>query len=129
MYKKDFDGWNDIKKSIDSGKKNLLYKERDIWWCSLGLNVGFEQDGSGDAHRRPVLVIKGLGPKICLVVPLTSSINQHRMRIPIGIVDGKPASVILSQIRTVDTKRFIGKVCRLNEAAFSAIRKAVRDLF
>lgn len=45
-YQKDFDSWNQ-KKKIVNNKEHLspLFKERDIWWLSIGINVGFEEDG------------------------------------------------------------------------------------
>ena len=27
--------------------ENKFYKPKEVWWCNLGINVGFEQDGSG----------------------------------------------------------------------------------
>lgn len=38
--KKDFDSWNDIKKNLDGKAKDMLFKEREVWWCNLGLNIG-----------------------------------------------------------------------------------------
>ena len=39
---KDFDAWNFKKKELDKNKRDLLFKEGEIWWCSLGLNIGEE---------------------------------------------------------------------------------------
>ena len=126
---KDFDSWNSEKKNIDSNAERKLYHAREIWWCRLGVNVGSEQDGTGTEHERPVLIIKGLSREVCIVLPLTSSERFHSMRVPLGIVGDKKASAIISQIRVVDTKRFIEKVCFIDDATFETIRKAVRELF
>ena len=40
--KKDFDKWNVNKKSINNRRDCPFYHERDIRWCNLGVNVGFE---------------------------------------------------------------------------------------
>ena len=61
---KDFDKWNEKKKKVHNHRKNKFYHPRDIWWCSLGLNVGFEQDGTGKEFQRPVLILRGLGKNI-----------------------------------------------------------------
>ena len=125
---KDFDKWNNNKKLVHYGKNNKQYHSRDIWWCSLGINIGDEHDGEGCDYQRPVLVLKGFSANTCLVIPLTSSTEKHPMRVPIGIVDGKEASAVLSQIRTIDTKRLLGRICYLNKEVFEVIRKAVKDM-
>ena len=50
------------------------------------------------------------------------------MRIFLGNVENKNASAIISQIRTVDTKRFVNKIGKISVEKFEEIRKAVKDL-
>ena len=126
---KNFDTWNEQKKVIDKDGGPEFFHAREIWWCALGLNIGFEQDGSGDEYRRPVLILKGLSPKTCLVVPLTTSRQEHFLRPHIGQIDGKEAHAILSQLRVVDKKRLIRKVGYLDKVIFEQIRKAVKTMF
>lgn len=124
---KDFDTWNSHKKAInDSGGK--LYSERDIWWCSLGVNVGFEQDGTGKSYERPVVVLRGFSRAVCLVVPLTTSTKENKYHVALGEVDDKPAAAIISQVRLVDTKRFIDKIGMLDKEKFAEIKNAVKGL-
>ena len=59
MTGKDFDKWNETKKLVHKDGTDKFYHTREIWWCALGINVGFEQDGSGEEYRRPVLILKG----------------------------------------------------------------------
>ncbi|TSC62830.1 MAG: hypothetical protein G01um101448_350 [Parcubacteria group bacterium Gr01-1014_48] len=126
--KKDFDTWNKAKKDIHDKGEHKLYHMREIWWCSLGVNVGFEQDGMGDEQRRPVLILKGLSKETCFVIPLTTAGANHPLRPSIGRVDGKEARVLLSQIRVIDTKRLVRKIGYLDKDIFARIRKAARDL-
>ena len=44
---KDFKKWHKIKENIHEKAGSALFQERELWWCSLGVNVGFEQDGTG----------------------------------------------------------------------------------
>ena len=125
---KDFDGWNRTKKELHNTGKNKLYHEREIWWCTLGVNVGFEQDGSGEEFRRPVVVVKGLSRQTCFVVPLTAAKQKHVLRPSIGLVDGKEARALLSQCRVIDTKRFVRKIGYLEKDVFKQIQKAVKEL-
>ncbi|OJI08968.1 MAG: hypothetical protein COV08_02665 [Candidatus Vogelbacteria bacterium CG10_big_fil_rev_8_21_14_0_10_49_38] len=90
---KEFDRWNKTKKEIDQSSENRFYHPREIWWCTLGINIGFEQDGSDQEFRRPVLVLRAFG-KICLVVPLTTSPQKHKFRVPIGLVEGKERALL-----------------------------------
>ena len=104
-----------------------LYTVREIWWCRLGVNVGTEQDG-GEMFLRPTVILRGLGPDACLVVPLTTSPRKHLLRVPIGLVDGKEARANLSQIRVIDTRRLTRKIGFLDKDMYLKLRKAARDM-
>ena len=58
---KDFISWLSIKTKIDGLKHSPpLFNEGEIWWCSIGENVGMEISGKGSYFRRPVLIIRKL---------------------------------------------------------------------
>lgn len=125
---KDFDRWNKAKKNTHE-ELPRLYTVREIWWCRIGVNIGSEQDGSGESFLRPVVILRGLGKNTCCVVPLTTSTRRHSLRIPVGDVAGKEATALISQIRVIDTRRLVEKVGFLSKDVFENIRKAVRMLF
>ena len=85
---KDFDKWNIHKTDINNKNKNKLYHKRQIWWCSLGMNVGFEQDGTGEEYDRPVLILRGFSKQVCWIVPLTTSRKVNPFHISVGNIDG-----------------------------------------
>ena len=126
--KKDFDSWNEKKKKINDRRNFPFYHHRELWWCSLGVNVGFEQDGSGEENSRPVLILKGLSRETCLVIPLTTSTGKHKLRPSIGLVEEKEAHALLSQIKVIDTKRLIRKIGQLDKKIFENIRKIAKDM-
>jgi mRNA-degrading endonuclease toxin of MazEF toxin-antitoxin module len=125
---KDFDAWNGQKKKIDQRDQQIRYHEREVWWCWLGVNVGFEQDGSGEEYRRPVVIVTGLGPKTCLVVPLTTSPRAHRLRPSVGLVNGQEARALLSQIRVIDVRRLSQKLEYLPRDCFEKLKHAIREM-
>jgi mRNA interferase MazF len=125
---KDFDEWNKAKKLIHFGGTPRFYREREIWWCSIGLNVGFEEDGKGISYGRPVLVIKGFSRQVCLTVPLTTSAKKSPYHISVGTVAEVPAFAIISQIRLVDTRRFANRIGVLDKEMFEVIRKTIKDM-
>lgn len=127
--KKDFDKWNKRKKYINGQADYLpLYHQREIRWCRLGVNIGFEQDGTGEEYSRPVLIMKGFSRQVCLIIPLTTSAKKNRYNIPIGEVAGRQAAAIISQLRLIDTKRLDQQIATLDKEIFETIRKTVKDL-
>ena len=126
---KDFDSWNEQKKRTHKNEEYLpLYYEREIRWCRLGTNIGFEEDGTGKEFSRPVLILKGFSRHVCLVIPLTTSIKKNRYHFSLGNVGGKKASAIISQLRLIDTRRLDQQIGVVDKDMFEQLRKAVRDL-
>jgi mRNA interferase MazF len=126
--RKDFDGWNETKKRTDSRRGAPFYHEREVWWCTLGVNVGSEENGSGEEYRRPALILKGLSIETCLIVPLTTSAKDHPLRVAVGLIGGKEARAIRSQMRVIHTKRLVWKIEYLEIDTFEQIRKAARGM-
>ena len=125
---KDFEVWNKQKKKIHEYEGHKLYHEREVWWCSLGINVGFEQDGTGKDGERPVLILKGFSAKVCLIVPLTTSMKNNPYHIDLGLLQGRRSFAIISQIRLIDTRRLVNKMCFIDKVLFQNIRKTIKDL-
>lgn len=77
---------------------------------------------------RPVLILHGFGADACLVVPFSTSVREHPLRVSVGTVDGREARANLSQFRVVDTRRLVEKIGFLDKAIFAIVRKAARGL-
>lgn len=125
---KDFNLWHKRKNEINNSNKNVFYHEREVWWCSLGLNIGFEQDGKGEDFSRPVLIIKGFSKNVFLCVPLTTRNKEGKHYHSINLKDGVERKVILSQLRLVDSKRLKEKIQTLDEKQFIKIKNAITKL-
>ncbi len=126
---KPFAQWNKTKIALNDFGGYKRYHARDIWWCTLGINIGFEQDGTGKEYQRPVVILKGFSKQVCLIIPLTTSQKSNPYHIHLGIVDGKDASAIISQLRLIDTKRLVNKIGVVDKPLFETIKKAVKGLF
>jgi len=124
---KNFNLWNENKKRIHYSELIKPYQERDIWWCWLGINVGFEEDGSGVDAERPVLILKGFSSQLCLIVPLSTVIKKNPYYLSVKPLDGKEVSVIISQLRLIDTRRLINKSTYLDKKQFDVIKQAIKD--
>lgn len=123
-----FDNWNEKKKKIHNRADAPFFHEREVWWCALGVNVGFEQNGHGEEYLRPVIILKGTSKQTCFVVPLTASPAKHPLRLSVGAIDGKKAKALLSQMRLIDSKRLAKKIGYLDKDTFEQIRKAAKDI-
>jgi len=126
--KKDFNNWNNKKIEIDHSSNRVFYHEREVWWCSTGLNVGFEQDGKGENFSRPVLIIKGFNKNVFLSVPITTKAKDGKYYHRVDLGDNTPRKVILSQIRLLDSKRLQEKITMIPEEQFFEIKKAIIQL-
>ncbi len=71
--KKDFQKWHSKKAKVDKVENRPFFHEREIWFCHLGVNVGFEQDGSGEEFLRPIVIIKKFSNEVFWAVPLTKT--------------------------------------------------------
>jgi mRNA interferase MazF len=121
---KDFKDWHKAKKEIHTTFDRHFYHEREVRWCSLGQNIGYEIDGKGIKFARPVLILKGFNKEICLCLPITTKYKQGKYYHELDLKDGLKRHVILSQIRLIDTKR-LGKIIGvLDEEQFHKIKKA-----
>jgi mRNA interferase MazF len=52
---KEFDQWNIKKQQLEKGVgyRNIYFNQGDVWWCSIGKNIGTESYGKGLDFRRP----------------------------------------------------------------------------
>jgi len=124
---KSFNRWTKLKRKLDSSKgRPAGYKERDIWWVCLGHNVGVEEDGKGEDFNRPVLIVKGFSKYQFWAVPLSTTDKRGEYYHPI-VVNGKVSTVLLSQLRTLDTRRLISKYGMLNQKDFAEIKLKLID--
>lgn len=125
---KDFDRWHEKKKRIDAAEFRDFVNEREVWWCTLGVNIGVEQDGSPDAFERPVLIVRKFNKEMVLVVPLTSTPR----RTPFHIVvrhQGLEFAAVISQVRLISTKRLARKIYQMDAAIFAEVVARLRSLF
>lgn len=121
---KDFDHWNTLKKKLDSSQPHFYFHEREVWWTSLGLNIGDEQDGKNRYFERPVLILKKFNNRVALVLPLTTTNKTNLFVQPIYASFLKRKSfIILSQIRLISTKRLLRREGRIDSLQFSRIQQ------
>ncbi len=124
---KDFDGWHHIKQTIDNNSKPPFFNEREVWWLSIGVNIGYEIFGKGETFTRPVVIVKKMGKYTFLGVPLTSKRRDMPLNVPIDF-DGKNGSALITQMRTLDSRRLVNRIGTLGNKQFDSILDAIKNM-
>lgn len=73
-----------------------------------------------ELFERPVLILKVFNKDIIQIAPLTSKTKSDKNHIEINYQE-RSGSVILSQIKTISTKRLSRKLCRVNKKQFEKV--------
>ena len=124
---KDFDKWNNLKKIIHNNEKNIFFHEREIWVCSIGLNVGYEQDGKNDEFIRPVIILSKFNNDIFCGVPLTSKEKNFPFYFSFKFKDGI-STAIVSQLKTFDKRRLVRKLGMIAEPDFIKLKNRIKEI-
>ena len=124
---KEFDSWNERKKKLHQREKPPYFKEREIWWCTVGLNVGTEQDGKGTNFSRPVVVLRKFSNDQFIGIPSTRSMKTSRFYHLLK-TDTDKFNFILSQLRVFDSRRLQDRIVTVSKGEMTQLKQAVRIL-
>ncbi|MFA6407983.1 MAG: type II toxin-antitoxin system PemK/MazF family toxin [Candidatus Paceibacterota bacterium] len=122
---KEFDRWNSKKQKLDEHQSGPHCHEREIWWCSIGVNVGSEQYSQTEDFSRPVLVARRFTKDIFLGIPLTTKLRDgvpFRFRLRVGDVDN---DALILQMRVYDRKRLVRPLAVVQKEVFKKLIEAI----
>lgn len=123
---KDFDRWNELKKRLET-REEVYCNRREIWWCSIGANIGAEASGKNELFERPVLVLRVYNMRSVLVAPLTSKPKDDPYHFELRYGD-RIGWLILSHARTISPKRLQRKLYRIDKKLYGQILSALTKL-
>ena len=128
--KKDYQKWMHVKAEINNKlPRPIGFKERQIWLCNIGENIGFEEDGKGSRFVRPVLILKRYGTQMCHVIPLSTTTKRNDLYYyPFDGKTGKTSVALLSQSRVLDSARLHRKIGLIEKDDFENIKQKIRAL-
>ena len=112
-------------------EKDLLYKRGDLVYVNFSPVMGSEQDGI-----RPAVIIQNdIGNKFSptlIVLPITSR-NKKLLPTHISINDiyglPKKSIILVEQIRTVDKKRIMKKIGKIDSFLLNKVSEALKVNF
>lgn len=126
---KDFDSWNELKKKIEEDKSDpdKFPKEGEVWMCSLGRNIGFEQNGSGDNFSRPILIIKKFNNHMFWGMPLSTKQKDFDFYFNYTDLNNQKVSAILAQMKLISVKRLKRKLYDVTEELLNKIKQRLKS--
>ena len=124
---KDFMSWFLLKPKLHNRNANFFFKEREVWWCSLGMNVGDEEDGKNKFFDRPILIVKKFNDNLFFAVPMTTKNKANRYYQTVQFQE-KIVSIMLSHLRVIDKKRLQNKAGVLNKNDFEKVKENLKKL-
>lgn len=124
---KDFNGWTIKKRVLDAETRIPFINERDVFWCSIGINVGDEENGKSDTFSRPVLIFKKFNAKLFWGIPLSSKIKNNNYYVSIDF-KSRQSSVMVSHLRLYDVRRLGLKMGRMEKGEYNKIIKIISNL-
>ena len=129
---KNFDEWNEKKKEVEYrniDNPKIMFCDRAIWWCSVGVNIGIEQDGKGKNFERPILILRKFNKYIFLGIPLTTKNKNLNLPFYFKLQGAKIESIaILSQIRLFSSKRLLREIEIIKPELFNQLKKQLKTV-
>ncbi len=128
-YVKRFLEWVGLKQKLHEGaQKPPLVSEHDIWWASLGENVGSEINGKSQLFSRPVIILKKLAHGFYFVIPTSTQLKTGTWFVPFR--NGHRDMVAsLHQARCLDYRRLSTKLGQLDDSDFQRVKDGFWKLY
>lgn len=123
-YIKFIQDWCRLKILLWNKTSKAVFKRGDIWWCSLGINLGEEMYGKGSKFTRPVLIFRKFTSNSFLALPITKQEKQGTWYVEITI-HGEKRWIMLNQARVFDKKRLTNRIGVLDDNDFQKVKKGL----
>src|ERR1043165_6943987 len=111
---KDYKNWYILKSHLESERTTSIFNQQEVWWCSLGANIGVEMDGKNRLFERPVLVLHKFNRHMFWGLPLTSKQKTGRFYHTF-VLHGKEEFINFAQLRLLSSKRLIRRMGKVSD--------------
>jgi mRNA interferase MazF len=121
--------WFGVKQRLHEAQHDPpLVSEGDIWWASVGENVGSEINGKSALFSRPVVIYKKLSHGFYFVVPTTTQERAGTWFVGFRQQD-KAMLACLHQARSIDHRRLSSKLGTMDDEDFERVKAGFRALY
>ena len=126
---KDFLKWIELKRALDAMSHDAPYvSEGDMWWASIGENVGSEIGGKNNLFSRPVIILKKFAHGFYFVIPTSTKIKDGTWYVNFKH-QSKDMIACLHQARAIDHRRLSSKLGTLDSEDFVRIKNGFHSLY
>jgi len=125
-----FNSWNIIKQKIDNkeNRKFLHIKTKEFWYINIWKNIWFESNWKDINFVRLVLVLKIVW-SLVFIVSMTTKGKDNKFYFKLNDrYFNKKSYLTLSQVKTLDKKRFIKKIWKIDTEDFIKIKENLKQL-
>ena len=120
--------WIILKEKLHRIGRVRSFREGEVWWCSIGENVGVEINGKNNDFSRPVLVFRKLNKHSFLAIPLTTQCHDSIWYTKFEFKN-KVQFAVLSQIRVMSVSRLNRKMGMLPESDYELVKGNFANLY
>lgn len=93
---------------------------------SLGKNIGYEQNGSGDNFSRPILILKKFNNHMFWVIPLSTKQKEFDFYFNYTDPNNQKVSAILAQMKLLSVKRLKRKLYEIPNELFDEMKEKLK---
>ena len=122
-----YDEWNNLKKMLNTKKEIITFYQGNIYFMSIGKNIGHESYGKNDMFLRPVLVYRKLSKTTFIGIPLTSSKKEGSYYFSFNYKQATTSTAMLNQMRTFDIRRSEYLSGKINNNTYINLEKKVKE--
>ena len=126
-----FEKWNNLKQEINSTDELEIpyFREWQVWFISMWINIWFEQDSKNNKFSRPVLILKKFNKDIFVWIPTTTKKEKiWKFYFNIWIVNEEENNIILSQIKLYSSKRLLSHIWWISQIMLKEIKQKINEL-
>lgn len=119
--------WTKRKIGIHYAGQPLYFHEQEIWWASIGENIGSEENGKNHLFERPVLIVRKFNKELFWGIPISSTIKDEKWYYGFTF-HGRAHSSLLTQLRAMSGRRLLRRIGRMSDHDFEAVQARLKEL-
>ncbi len=129
MHIKQFFEWIGLKEKLDGIIHQAPHvSEGEVWWASIGENVGAEINGKSQYFSRPVLIFRKFSHNFYFVIPMTTKKHLGSWYVSFQL-QNLEVTACLHQSRSIDYRRLSKRLGEIDGIDFDRVKSAFKKLY